>query len=526
MLSNYLKRNLTAQIFLLTMVLLCVACSFTYGFIAWFMPVTYTSALDAELEDRIQNLLGDLQTTTLEESGPIWDYMALHLDAVVEVFDDKGQPVMLPGTVQAVTTMENADIVSVYQITSAQADIEAAVGQDAADDVCVSEVVADEAAIDSQAPVVSVAVGGTEEFMQMATKEYEFQFLDDSAVYTLQVTGNLQGVNQAVAALQQILPWLVLVVFGISAVSAWFCSRFVARPVRQLSTAAEHLSQLDFNWRCAETRQDELGVLAHSLNTLAERLSAALEALRSANETLQADIERERQQERQRLAFFSAVSHELKTPVTIIKGQLEGMQANVGVYQDRDTYLGRSLQVVNRLEQLVQEILTISRMDTAAFLLNRQVINLTELAAQQSEEYMELAQLKQQQFLLRLAPSLYCMGDSSLLKKAIGNLLSNAVRYGPSKAVITMTLQRQHNWLQITVHNTDAQIPAESLPHLFDAFYRVDSSRNRSTGGTGLGLYLVRMIVQLHNGSCRIENSDNGVLAELRLPAMDEPEVW
>lgn len=516
MLINYLKRNLTAQIFLLTMALLCAACTLTYGFIAWFMPVTYTSALDAELEDQVQIILDDLQATTLEDSGPIWDYMTFNLDAAVELVDEAGQPVELPGTVQA-----TEEAVSVYQIDSQQADSKAHV-ETAVEEVqslYVSDVVT---AMSDEAAAVSVAVSGSGMVLQMATKEYPFYFWNDPAVYTLRVTGSLQGVNQAVEALERILPWLALVVLVMATLSAWLCSRFIARPVGQLSAVAQRLSQLDFSGRCAEQRQDELGLLAHSLNTLAERLSEALEELRGANEKLQADMERERQQERRRLAFFSAVSHELKTPVTIIKGQLEGMQANVGVYQDRDTYLGRSLQVVNRLEQLVQEILTVSRMESPAFVLKRQPLDFTELVARECEAYAELAQLKRQTMILRLSPALLCRGDGNLLKKAVSNLLSNGVRYGPEGARLTVTLQKQDGWLQLAVHNSGAQLPPESLLHLFDAFYRIDPSRNRSTGGTGLGLYLVRMITELHCGHCQVENSGDGVLATLRLPAAPE----
>lgn len=115
------------------------------------------------------------------------------------------------------------------------------------------------------------------------------------------------------------------------------------------------MSGLDFTWDCTEERSDELGILAHSLNELSRKLSSSLNDLQEANSRLEADIERERMLEQAQLDFFSAVSHELKTPITVIKGQLEGMLLNVGKYKERDKYLARSLEVVKAMERMVQE---------------------------------------------------------------------------------------------------------------------------------------------------------------------------
>ena len=117
-------------------------------------------------------------------------------------------------------------------------------------------------------------------------------------------------------------------------------SHYVTRPVLRINRVSKRMAELDFSWRCEENRTDELGTLAHSLNEMSQKLSASMTDLKCANEKLQADIERERALEQAQLDFFSAVSHELKTPITVIKGQTEGMILNVGDYQDRNKYLG------------------------------------------------------------------------------------------------------------------------------------------------------------------------------------------
>ena len=139
-------------------------------------------------------------------------------------------------------------------------------------------------------------------------------------------------------------------------------SRYITRPIVRLNGIAGRMAELDFHWSCGEARRDEIGQLGRSLDAMARRLDTALRELEAANQSLRGEVERERELDRQRTAFFSAASHELKTPVTILKGQLAGMLEGVGVYRDRDKYLLRSLQVTGRMEALGQEMLAISRM--------------------------------------------------------------------------------------------------------------------------------------------------------------------
>lgn len=195
---------------------------------------------------------------------------------------------------------------------------------------------------------------------------YPFSFADSDEPYSLIVISSMRPVNQAAQALVRILPLLVAAILLMSLLGSWFYSRYVTRPIVNISRISKKMSDLEFDWHCEATRSDEIGVLATSLNHLSKKLSAALDELKAANASLQADIDQERELERKRLAFFSAASHELKTPVTVVKGQLEGMLNNVGVYQDHNKYLKRSLEVTGRMEELVQELLAVSRICTTA----------------------------------------------------------------------------------------------------------------------------------------------------------------
>ena len=284
------------------------------------------------------------------------------------------------------------------------------------------------------------------------------------------------------------------------------------------------MAELDFHWECGEKRRDEIGKLGRSLDQLARRLDTALTDLESANQALRGEVERERELDRQRMAFFNAASHELKTPVTILKGQLSGMLEGVGIYQDRDKYLLRSLQVTGRMENLVQEMLAISRMESGSVAVKREPVDLSAIIERQLALDMPLLEQRGQRLVKDLTPGTVVTGDASLLGRTAGNLLSNASLYSPDGAEVRVWCGLLDGRPTLTVENTGVYISDEALPHLFEAFYRAEGSRNRATGGSGLGLYLVKMILDRHGATYTIENTADGVRAQIIFP-VDEPSL-
>ena len=317
-------------------------------------------------------------------------------------------------------------------------------------------------------------------------------------------------------ALGRVAPWLALALLAFSLLCAFGYSRYITRPIVRLNGIAGRMAELDLQWVCGERRRDEIGQLGRSLDKMARRLSAALTDLETANQALRGEVARERELDRQRMAFFSAASHELKTPVTILKGQLAGMLEGVGVYQDRDKYLLRSLQTTGRMERLIGEMLSISRMESGSAAVRQEPVDLSALMAQQLALDRELLEQRGQQLVSALTPGITVPADASLLGKAVGNLLSNASRYSPEGAEIRVWCGRLEGRPALSVENTGARISGDALPHLFEAFYREESSRNRSTGGSGVGLYLVKMILDRHGAVCTIENTEEGVKATVR----------
>lgn len=350
------------------------------------------------------------------------------------------------------------------------------------------------------------------------TKAYTVLFSDCDTPYTLLLARNPAIRTQTEEAIQRTLPVLGLTVLFASIASALFCSWYVTAPLQKVSRLSGQMANMDFSGSYPTGRTDEIGVLSASLNTLAQKLKAALSELQEANRTLQTDMDRERLLEQQRTEFFAAASHELKTPITIIKGQLQGMLYQIGRYKDRETYLARSLEVADTLEGMVQNLLTIFRLDTPGYTCQKNSLNLSRLINERIAAFEDLWMQKNLTVVPSISPALYVSGDRQLLQKVLDNLFGNAAAYSEPGNQIYVRLWKEAESIRLTVENTGAHIPDEQLPALFEAFYRVEPSRNRQTGGTGLGLYIVKTILNLHGAGVEIANTPQGVLVSIQFP--------
>ena len=480
-----LSESLTARVFLITLLILLSAGAVTFGLIAWATPSTYTAVVTDDLTAQVDQLVDQLAGTEEQSCGPLLDQFIRTSGAEAMLVGPDGRIADTGSQLAVQSVYEDSSLV----ITSVQGD----------------STVTYDAGTSHTDDTVAVTMS------EQATITAEVRFAGQEDSYTLYVTPRMEAENLAVRALAQMAPWILLVLLVFSLLCALVYSRYITRPIVRLSGIAGKMAQLDFQWESGEKRRDEIGRLGRSLDQMARKLSAALTDLEGANRALRGEVERERELDRQRMAFFNAASHELKTPVTILKGQLSGMLEGVGVYQDRDKYLLRSLQTTGRMENLIGEMLAISRMESGAAALRQETVDLSALTAERLQQDGELFRQREQELVSALTPGVLVTGDPSLLGRAVGNLLSNAALYSPQRARIRVWCGFRDGRPALTVENTGARIPEEALPHLFEAFYRTENSRNRSTGGSGLGLYLVKMILDRHGAECAIENTKDGV---------------
>lgn len=361
----------------------------------------------------------------------------------------------------------------------------------------------------------TVLFGGSMEAAENTTSVSALvQFSDVSESSILTVLSSASTAQEITRTFFKLLPLVAVLSLLISALSAWLCSRVIVRPVLHISSVAKRMAQLDMTWRCDVGRADELGILAESLNTLSQRLGQAMGALEAANAQLKADIAASQALEKQRRDFFAAASHELKTPVTILKGQLESMALGIGDYRNHKKYLPQALAAAERIEGLILEVLAIAKMEAGIPETSFTEAPLAPILRACGAEMEALAREKQIAIDMRqVSDTVSARIHSQLFPKAVSNLLSNAVRYSPPGQRVAVSLDQD----ALTVENTGASIAEEDLPSLFAPFYRVDKSRNRQSGGSGLGLYLVKTILDLHGFGCTIENVPNAVRVTVKL---------
>ncbi|MFR3225524.1 MAG: ATP-binding protein, partial [Blautia massiliensis (ex Durand et al. 2017)] len=372
---------------------------------------------------------------------------------------------------------------------------------------------------DENEPLIDVTSSG-----KTSTSFYPV-ILKDGSTYTLVVQVDLLVVQQTAEVLWSIFPYVILMIFALSFLCSLIYARYITRPIVRLSKISEEMASLDFSGQCSMAREDELGCLAQNLNSLSTSLSTALNDLHTANDQLKADIEKEQELERQRVDFFSAASHELKTPLTILKGHLAGMLNKISGYENHTEYMERSLAVVERMEKLVKELLYVSKTDGPQKS-EYKTVDFAEIVRVQIAAVTDLLEEKKQRLEVNIPDRLSCEVERAQMERAIQNILVNAIRYSPDGELIRVSLAEADTTVCCEVENTGVHIPEDALSHLFEAFYRTDTSRNRNTGGTGLGLYIVRKIMELHKAEYGIRNSSRGVLFWLKIPTKRSDDIF
>ncbi|MCL1996422.1 MAG: HAMP domain-containing histidine kinase [Defluviitaleaceae bacterium] len=335
--------------------------------------------------------------------------------------------------------------------------------------------------------------------------------------YSGYATASLGAVRSVTSIVNGIVPHAMIASLLISASVAYVYSRRLTKPIIVLSKMSRKMSLIDLSSRCNINRNDEIGELSLNLNTMAEKLEIALIELQSANEKLQRDFDMERKQEEHRRDLFTAISHELKTPLTILKGELGGMIDNIGVYKDRDTYLHHAVEITGHLERLVQEILTVSRLEANELSLDYSVVDIGDLTNRLCQKYEDLAETQ------RVSIACYCDEDvvvevdSLQMQTALSNIISNAIFHSPKGEIVNIQLIKDKECGVLTVENVGS-IDKSDLANLFEPFYRADKSRSRYTGGSGLGLYIVKRILDMHKISYGIDSVNSKVIFKVILP--------
>ena len=323
----------------------------------------------------------------------------------------------------------------------------------------------------------------------------------------------IESIRESVKISNRFLTLVGLVCVVISSIISYFVSKAFSNPVMELNDIAQKMSNLDFSKKYNVTTNDEIGTLGTSINKLSGNLEKTIQDLKEANIELEKDVEETSKISEMRNQFISDVSHELKTPIALIQGYAEGLKD--GVAQDeesRNYYIDVILDEANKMGNLTRDLLDLSRLEYGKEELHIEDFNITELAKNTLKKNELLLQEKNIKCEFESKEDYFVKADSSRIEQVLTNYISNALKNVCNENIIKCTIQDlENNKIKVSIFNSGNPIPDEELPRLWTRFYKADTSRNREAGGTGIGLSLVKAIMNQHHQECGAINLENGV---------------
>lgn len=332
--------------------------------------------------------------------------------------------------------------------------------------------------------------------------------------------GSQRHIVEAKGILEDYQVYILLFSFVLIVFLSYFYSMTLMNPILKINKAAEKMARLDFSETITIKRNDELGSLSQSLNILSTNLSSNMEKLKDANKQLTIEIEKERKLENMRKEFVSGVSHELKTPLGIIRGFAEGVRDDV--FEDSAYYLDVIIDETEKMDALVVDMLELSKLETENFKINPTYFDLYNLIEFVKKKFEYSLLEKNLSVELRKNTRLsICFADEFRIEQVLVNFMSNAIRHSKRNETIYIDVDRIGEELLFQIENVGDPIPEDKLSKVWNRFYRVEASRNKSDGGTGLGLAIVRNILELHHGKFGAENTKTGVKFYFKLNAKE-----
>lgn len=308
-----------------------------------------------------------------------------------------------------------------------------------------------------------------------------------------------------------LLSGVITLIVGVAA--SLLLARSMTRPVRRLSTMAGQMAKLDFSERYSGEGGDELAELGRSLNTVSETMETTLSDLKTANLRLQDDMEAQTRQTEARTRFIRNVSHELKTPIALIRSYAEGLRENaVDDAESRAFYCEVIEDEAAKLAEILAKLTTLMQLEAGKEELVIERFDLRALIERSLERYTPLFEEKHVAIPVLSDEPCAAWGDALLIENVVTNYLTNALNHVSAGGCITVSLiPTERATVEVRIFNTGEAIPAEDLPHIWESFYKVDKAHTRSYGGTGIGLSVVAAIMNAHRMPFGAENVEGGV---------------
>ncbi|MBC1561161.1 sensor histidine kinase [Listeria booriae] len=461
-----IRAKISAKIFFITLALLLVFTALIYAMLLLFLPNFYYDYKKQKLEDGANQVVEASKSNSLEDVQAAMDKFADNNNISPFLLNSANQIVYIPYVMLQGNSYSTTAVTGSLAVSTPETD-------------------------ESTSVQKSLKINGVP--------------------FTMQYFINIQPLTDISAVLLLFAPYFLLFVVILSFISAYFFSRRTVKPLLRMNMVANKMAQLDFSEELPVKSTDEIGQLSHHLNEMARELEGTLIDLQKVNTQLEAEIAKERAQEETRKQFITAVSHELKSPIASVMGQLEAMIHRVGPYKDRDTYLKRSYETMEQMSALVQDMLEISRIDSHDFERSKTTFDLSAFLTESVAQEQWHPDASKRHIINEITPNIMIYSNQPLVEKAISNVIHNAFQYSQNDDTIAISLNESTTGWHFSIYNDAPAIPTEELDKLFDAFYRLEKSGNKETGGSGIGLFITATFLEKSSLSYKLENTKQGV---------------
>ena len=336
-------------------------------------------------------------------------------------------------------------------------------------------------------------------------------FSDNSTSFIMSMP--LSSLSEAVSVFNSFLLFLGFITMVLGIIIVYIASYEVTKPIQQLAQLSLKMSKLDFSARFEGDSSDEIATLGNSMNVLSERLEETICDLKKANNELLSDIENKTLIDKRRQEFVANVSHELKTPIALIIGYAEGLSEGLCEDSESRTYYSNViLDEAKRMNHMVKDLMNLSAIEQGKDLPDFALLDFPKLLQGVISSMDILLKQEEIQLEVEIPKELYLYGDEFKIEEVLMNYLQNAIHHVTEpKQISIYTENRGKNLVEVHVRNTGNPIPKEDLSHVFEKFYKVDKAHTRAYGGSGLGLSIVKAIMDSHHQECGVKNTLTGV---------------
>lgn len=331
--------------------------------------------------------------------------------------------------------------------------------------------------------------------------------------YWVYLRSNYQSIQESSRVSNQFMTYVGAIVVVVGIFIMLFVTNRYTKPILRLAKHAQDMQKLNFSFRYEDDRSDEIGVLGNSMNALSDKLEETISELKTANNELQLDLQRRSEQEKMRQEFLANVSHELKTPIALIQGYAEGLQENINDdAESREFYCDVIVDEAGKMNKMVKRLLSLSQLEFGNgqvhlehFDLNGvidSVVSFSDILFRQKEVTLSYQ---------RSEEPVMVWADEYMIEEVVTNYISNALNHVKYENKIEIKITKEEGIVRTSVFNTGDPIPEEDIDKIWSKFYKVDKARTREYGGNGIGLSIVKAVMEAHNQNYGVKNYDNGV---------------